>query len=59
MKKYLEISKNSVAHIHTQSVDKQQINSFYSRGVFFPYRKNTTLFCLHFRDYQDKPNKVV
>jgi len=35
MKKYLEISKNSVAHIHTQSVDKQQINSFYSRGGIF------------------------
>lgn len=35
MKKYLEISKNSVVHIHTQSVDKQQINSFYSRdGIF-------------------------
>ena len=33
MKKYLEISKNSVAHI--QSVDKQQINSFYSRGGIF------------------------
>ena len=57
MKKYLEISKNNVAY--TQSVDKQQINSFYSRVVFFPHRKNTTLFCLHFRDYQDKPNKVV
>ena len=35
MKKYLEISKNSVAHIHTVSIDKQQINSFYSRGGIF------------------------
>ena len=35
MKKYLEISKNSVAHIPHSHVDKQQINSFYSRGGIF------------------------